>query len=150
MQLVVPAFAGTTPRVRKKFALNPQHHLRNNIALDLRGAAEDRVGAAVEIFRYHRQHLLRHRRLMVEPVERAHRLDPDGGLGDHLRAQAGHGGASGPSTSAPRRVTAWRISLLRSFRIDDTAPGFCPVCNADSTRSSVISSASISISTSEM
>ena len=55
-----------------------------------------------------------------------------------------------PITSTPSRVTAWWISLTRSFSSDDTAPGFCPVCSADSTRSSVISSVSISTSISDI
>src|SRR4051794_10090403 len=55
---------------KKQRASKPQHHLRDDLALDLRRAAEDRVRPAVEIFRHHRQHFLRNPRFLVELVER--------------------------------------------------------------------------------
>src|SRR4051794_8855921 len=57
----------------RELLLQPQHHLGDDIALDLRRAAEDGVGSAVEIFRNHRQYLLRYPRRLVEPVKRADR-----------------------------------------------------------------------------
>src|SRR5262245_47831853 len=69
---------------------NPQHHLGDDLALDFRRAAEDRVGAAVEIFRHHRQHLLRHRWFVIEAVERTHRLDGEPVMTDHVDAEPRH------------------------------------------------------------
>ena len=68
----------------------PQHHLRHDLPLDLRRAAEDRVRPAVEIFRHHRQHLLRDSRRLVEPVERPHRLDIEAVIADHVDAEPRH------------------------------------------------------------
>src|SRR5437762_10132366 len=65
----------------------PQHHLRDDLALDFRRTAEDRISPAVEIFRYHRQHRFGNTRRLVELVERPHRLDIKAVVADHLDAE---------------------------------------------------------------
>src|ERR1700730_2393306 len=77
------SFASLTPRNDSE----PQHPLRHNVALDLRRAAEDGVGAAVEIFRHDRQHAFRNRGCFVEFVERSHRLDIQAVIADHVDAE---------------------------------------------------------------
>src|SRR3954453_17359013 len=48
----------------------PKHLLGNDVALDFRAPAEDRVGAAVEMTGHHAEHVFRDDRLVIESVER--------------------------------------------------------------------------------
>src|ERR1019366_3149446 len=68
-------------------ALQPQHHLVDDVLLEFRRAAEDGEGAAVEIFWDDRQHRLRDSGHFVQVVERPHRLDGQAVIADHLDAE---------------------------------------------------------------